>query len=70
MKKRAVFFLFMAILAGTAGLSAQEYQGPKIEVSGDRFDFGRVVQGTPATHTFEVRNTGKEPLVIERVQPS
>jgi len=58
------------LLFGAAALPAQEFKGPKIEVKGDRYDFGKVVQGTPATHTFEVRNTGNEPLVIERVQPT
>ncbi len=68
MKKTAVVFVFTALLFGVAALQAQEIRGPKIEVKGDRFDFGKVVQGTPAVHTFEVRNSGNEPLVIERVQ--
>jgi hypothetical protein len=33
-------------------------------------DFGKIVQGTTVSHVFEVRNTGSEPLVIDRVVPS
>jgi hypothetical protein len=60
----AVFFLCAASLA------AQEYSGPKIEVKEIRHDFGKVVQGTQASHVFEIKNAGKETLVIERVQSS
>ena len=35
-----------------------------------RYDFGKIPQGKPLTHIFEVVNTGKEPLQIENVQAS
>ncbi|HRP30272.1 MAG TPA: DUF1573 domain-containing protein [Agriterribacter sp.] len=35
-----------------------------------RYDFGRIPLGKPVTHTFEVFNTGKEPLQIENVHAS
>lgn len=70
MRKIVVSGVFAALLVTAAAIQAQEYRGPKIEVKGDRYDFGKVVQGPPAAHTFEVRNTGNEPLVIERVQPT
>ncbi len=54
----------------TALLSAQEYNGPKIEVRELRYDFGKVVQGKQVSHVFEVKNAGKEVLIIERVQSS
>jgi hypothetical protein len=34
------------------------------------FDFGRIPQGKPVSHIFQVSNAGKEPLVIENVQAS
>ena len=58
------FFLFAAPLA------AQDYSGPKIEVKEIRYDFGKVIQGTQASHVFEITNRGSETLVIERVQSS
>jgi hypothetical protein len=35
-----------------------------------RYDFGKIPQGKPVKHIFEVVNTGKEPLQIENVQAS
>lgn len=34
------------------------------------FDFGKIQQGRPVTHLFEVTNAGSEPLRIENVQAS
>ncbi|MBY0434171.1 MAG: DUF1573 domain-containing protein [Cyclobacteriaceae bacterium] len=34
------------------------------------FDFGKIKQGTPATHEFKFTNTGKVPMVITNVQAS
>jgi hypothetical protein len=34
------------------------------------YDFGTVPQGTPVTHNFSFKNTGKSPLVLSAVNPS
>lgn len=34
------------------------------------FDFGRIPQGKPVFHLFEVTNTGKTPMVISDIQTS
>lgn len=34
------------------------------------FDFGRIPQGRPVTHEFQITNISKEPLVLENVQAS
>ncbi len=60
--------LCFLLLAGT--LSAQELKGPRIEVQQEQYAMGSIAQGNQAAHVFEVRNTGTEPLMIERVQPS
>jgi hypothetical protein len=60
--------LCFLLLAGT--LSAQELKGPRIEVKQEQFAMGSITQGIQATHAFEVRNAGTEPLMIERLQPS
>jgi hypothetical protein len=36
----------------------------------DNFDFGTIEEGPSADHVFTFTNTGKEPLIIQRVQPS
>ena len=33
-------------------------------------NFGKIPQGRPATYTFEITNTGKEPLKLDNVQAS
>jgi hypothetical protein len=60
--------LYFLLLAGT--LSAQEPQGPRIEVKEEQYSMGSVAQGQQATHVFKVKNAGAEPLLIERVQSS
>jgi len=64
----AIAVLLLVVLAGV--LPAQEVKGPRIEAREAQHDFGKVVQGTTVSHVFEVRNTGSEPLVIDRVVPS
>lgn len=69
--KRIVWFSVLLVAFLYVGpVTAQEAKGPKIEVKEMKYDFGKVVQGTQATHVFEVRNAGTEPLIIERVQTS
>lgn len=41
-----------------------------ITFTADAFDFGTVPQGTPVTHVFSFKNTGKEPLVLSAVNAS
>lgn len=36
----------------------------------ENYDFGTVEEGPAAEHVFTFTNTGKEPIVIQRVQPS
>ena len=50
--------------------AAQNVAAPRITAGELSFDFGDVVQGTEASHTFEFRNEGNAELVIESVQPS
>ena len=34
------------------------------------YNFGKIQQGRPVTHNFEIVNTGKEPLMLDNVQAS
>ena len=71
MKKPLFLFGLMIAAALFAGiLSAQEFKGPKLVAAEIKYDFGKVVQGTVASHVFEIRNAGDEPLIIDRVVPS
>jgi hypothetical protein len=68
--------LFLAVIAlaalagGWSGASAQEHKEPTLSVDQLIYHFGNVVQGGQAEHIFEIRNVGKQDLVIDRVQPS
>lgn len=70
-RSRNVRNILMTIaLVGLFGIEvvmALEQQGPRIEIRELRHDLGRVPQGTQASHIFEVKSVGSEPLVIERV---
>lgn len=35
-----------------------------------QFQFGKILQGRPVNHVFEIQNTGTEPLRLENVQAS
>ncbi len=68
MRKHVIAVSVMAAVAFAGLLFAQEATGPRIEFNEMRFDLGKVVQGTQATHVFEVRSAGSDTLVIDRVQ--
>lgn len=81
MKK--LFFSLGLVVATAAAASAQEKKAEmstqpaatsltvdNLKFKTDSHDFGSVDEGSPAEFVFEFKNTGKEPLVIQRVQPS
>ncbi|MBX3255964.1 MAG: DUF1573 domain-containing protein [Chitinophagaceae bacterium] len=70
--------LFLLLIAVFAGGAVQAQQAVKPAVAGrdvlilkeTKYDFGKIPQGKPVTHIFEISNTGKEPLAVENVQAS
>jgi len=69
MKK--IFSLFLSISIFVAGnaqpvLPVQE----EIFLKETSFDFGKIPQGKPVFHFFEVTNTGKNPMIISDIQTS
>lgn len=76
MKKIVLSFAFAALVAG--GAIAQEkpkatapqeqaQNGPALAFEETEFNFGDITQGDVVEHTFKFKNTGTQPLVIERV---
>ncbi|WP_205514494.1 DUF1573 domain-containing protein [Longitalea arenae] len=41
-----------------------------VQLKETSYDFGKIPQGRPVTHNFELVNIGKEPLMLENVQAS
>jgi hypothetical protein len=42
---------------------------PRIQVSAEEFDFGRVPQGASISHVFWIKNVGEDTLRITDVKP-
>lgn len=65
--------LFILGLAGMARAQVPAVQAISNDIlllKETQYDFGKIPQGKPVTHIFEVVNTGKAPLKIEDVQAS
>jgi hypothetical protein len=56
---------------GFSALFAQEVtKGPQIFIESETHNFGEIDYASNGNHTYVVKNTGNEPLLIERVSPS
>jgi hypothetical protein len=81
---KSILFALGLTIAATGAVSAQGKQTPKAEqvtpattltadnlqFVSDSHDFGIVQEGGAADYVFQFKNTGKEPIVISKVQPS
>jgi hypothetical protein len=82
MKKLLILtgFMFLALLGmSQAGLVAPTSPNQAVSVATRAeililketgHNFGKIPQGRPATYTFEIVNTGKDPLKLDNVQAS
>lgn len=61
---------FLGILAVVVGFAFQSNAQGAIKFKAEKHDFGKIVEGTQASYSFEFTNTGKTPVVISNVQPS
>ena len=59
------FFFFAAALVACVGAMAQQKTDEVIKLNADKFDFGKIKQGTPVTTYFTITNISNAPLVIE-----
>jgi hypothetical protein len=70
---KRIYLLFLLI--SFAGITAYAQKAAKtpseiIKLTELTFDFGKIPQGRPVTHDFEVVNKSKSPVIIENVQAS
>jgi hypothetical protein len=67
-------FAVFALNAQSGVLKAPSPAAPPkedvIQLKESGFSFGKIPQGRPVIHVFEITNTGKEPLLLENVQAS
>jgi hypothetical protein len=72
--KKSIVLVFLSVLAFS--VRAQEAATPKktvtetLKVKETTYDFGKIQQGRPVTHNFEITNTGATPLMLTNVQAS
>jgi hypothetical protein len=68
------FYLLFLLVFGTAVVAfSQQLTKAAVDPVGVKeteYDFGKIPQGRPVTHNFEVVNKGKTPLMIENVEAS
>ncbi|UEG50218.1 DUF1573 domain-containing protein [Ferruginibacter lapsinanis] len=69
MKKLAVF-IFSGIVMLTANAQTGLAKGDVLGLKETQFDFGRIPQGKPVTHVFEVVNNGQDSLRIVNIEAS
>ena len=70
---KRITLLCLILAAGITTTYAQSMVKRNAEVIGMKettFDFGKIPQGKPVTHNFEVTNSGDKPLIIENVEAS
>lgn len=69
-------FILIAFYSGYSQKAAKAAAGAPVtssqvlELKEKDFDFGKIPQGRPVTHDFEVVNKGKNPLSLANVQAS
>ncbi len=61
MLKTLAILLFTAIV---------ELSGPGMQFDSEKYDYGSIKEGTIVTHTFTFKNTGDQPLIINKISPS
>jgi len=64
-----VFFLSLPVFLSAQNTDAGKKKD-KIAVKETTFDFGKIMQGKPVFHNFQVINLDSLPLVIDNVQAS
>ncbi len=69
MKKIPTLIVLLAafFFAGAQGSSTAE---DALKLKETEYDFGKIPQGKPVFHSFEIINTGTEPLKLDNVQAS
>lgn len=57
-------------IATPAAAKTSSLTTENVAFKSESYDFGTIPEGPAAEHVFTFTNTGKEPIIVERVQPS
>ena len=63
-------FLFASALVFGLVAMAQTKSEDVVKFNTDKHDFGKIKQGVPVTYSFEIKNTGDKPIVVENASSS
>ena len=58
-------WILTAALFVTVAAMAQPKLEEVVKMNVEKHDFGKIKQGEPVTYSFEIKNTGSKPLVVE-----
>ncbi len=77
MKKTLLIIMTGLFMAVTVNAQTAAVKNPApapaadiLQLKENTYSFGKIPQGRPVMHVFEIENTGKEPLLLENVQAS
>ncbi|MDR2389060.1 MAG: DUF1573 domain-containing protein [Tannerellaceae bacterium] len=66
--KQIIFFLTAILLSTNVALAQTDDEAASLSVGEESYDFGKIKEnGGKVSHTFLVKNDGRQPLVITRV---
>ncbi|MBK7562397.1 MAG: DUF1573 domain-containing protein [Chitinophagaceae bacterium] len=66
----ATAFVFSLATFAQTTPAAQPKAEDLIKVNVEKHDFGKILQGTPVTYSFEIKNVSEKPLVVENTWAS
>ena len=70
MKNWIISIFFSVIFLGATAQEQTIAKDSSLFLVEESFNFGKIPQGKPVTHFFEVKNTGKESFKLDNVQAS
>ncbi|MFT3822308.1 MAG: DUF1573 domain-containing protein [Chitinophagaceae bacterium] len=70
MKKILLTLLVAAACVSVKAQTTPDGKPDVLQLKETGFDFGKIAQGRPVTHNFEITNTGATPLMLDNVQAS
>jgi hypothetical protein len=65
-----LFFVIIATAASAQTAASAPTQVEILQLKEAKYDFGKIQQNRPVTHSFEIVNKGKEPFKLDNVQAS
>lgn len=68
--KKVLLFAFSLILFVAVKAQTEAAPADVLALKETEFDFGKIPQGKPVYHTFEIVNKGDKPLKLDNVQAS